>query len=147
FLLDAPAGKHGFVTVRDGRLAFAKGGRARFFGVYLLTPSAYLEGEQADALANRLARSGINLVHLPDPDTALGSDRSLFDDARDDTRGFDAVALAKLDHLIAALKARGIYISLELQSARRFRSDDGLINPRGLPPGGGPASEFDPAIG
>src|SRR5205085_4294157 len=30
FLLDAPAGKHGFVTVRDRRLAFTKGGRARF---------------------------------------------------------------------------------------------------------------------
>lgn len=147
FLLDGPAGKHGFVTVRDGRLAFSKGGRARFFGVYLLPPSAYLESEEADALATRLARSGINLVRLADLDTALGPDRSLYDDTRDDTKVFDTVALARLDHLIAALKARGVYVALELQSARRFRTDDGVTNPYALPPGGGPAAEFDPAIG
>ncbi|SIN83182.1 hypothetical protein SAMN05444166_1163 [Singulisphaera sp. GP187] len=147
FLLDAPAGKHGFVTVRDGRLAFSKGGRARFFGVYLLPPSAYLEPDAADALANRLARSGVNLVRLADLDTALGPDRSLYDDTRDDTKVFDVNALARLDHLIAALKARGVYVSLELQSARRFRADDGVANPFALPPGGGPAAEFDPVLG
>ena len=38
-LLDAPAGKQGFVVVRDGRLAFERGGRARFFGVSLLPPT------------------------------------------------------------------------------------------------------------
>ena len=38
----------------------------------------------------------------------------------------DAEALAKLDHLIAALKKRGIHVALELQSNRRFRDDDGV---------------------
>lgn len=146
FLLDGPAGKHGFVTVHEGRLAFSKGGRARFFGVYLLPPSAFLETEEADALADRLARSGINLVRLADLDTALGPNRSLYDDSRDDTKMFDSGALERLDHLIAALKARGIYVALELQGARRFRSKDGVANPQALPPGGGPAAEFDPVI-
>src|SRR6202011_3254647 len=50
-------------------------------------------------------------------------------------------------HLIAALKARGIYVALELQSARRYREGDGLAEFRQLPPGGGPAAAFDPALG
>jgi hypothetical protein len=146
FLLDAPAGKKGFVTVRGGRLHFSKGGRARFFGVFLLPPAAFLDRARADALADRLARSGVNLVRLGDLDTPLGPVRSLFEDSRDDTQAFDPAALARLDHLIAALKARGIYVALELQSVRRFRSEDGVADPGALPPGGGPAAEFDPVI-
>ena len=146
FLLDAPAGKHGFVTVREGRLAFAKGDRARFFGVFLLPPAAFPEPERADALADRLARSGINLVRLGDLDTPLGPGRGLIDDSRDDTKAFEPSALAKLDHLIAALKARGIYVALELQSGRQFREKDGVADPGLLPPGGGPAAIFDPVL-
>jgi hypothetical protein len=146
FLLDAPAGKHGFVTVRDHHLAFAQGGRARFFGVTLLAPTAFLDAERADALADRLARSGINLVRLGDLDTSLGPERSLFDDSRDDTREFDPIALGKLDHLIAALKARGIYVALELQSVRKYRGEDGVADVNSLPPGGGPAMVFDPVL-
>src|SRR5262249_55499297 len=53
----------------------------------------------------------------------------------------------KLDHLIAALKARGIYVALELLSDRRFRAEDGVAVPGLLPAGGGPAAQFDPKIG
>ncbi len=147
-LLDAPAGKHGFVTVKGGRLAFSKGKRARFFGVSLLPPTAFpADRERAVALADRLARSGVNLVRLGDLDVPLGPSRSLFDDTRDDTKELDPEALSKLDWLIAALKERGIYVAIELQSGRKFREgDDSIANARHLPPGGGPAAAFDPAI-
>jgi len=147
FLVPAPAGARGFVTVKGGRLTLGQGERARFFGVCLLAPTAFLEPERADQLADRLARSGINLVRLGDLDTALGPDRSLLDDSRDDTKEFDPGALARLDHLIAALKKRGIYVALELVSKRRFRTEDGVAVPGLLPPGGGPAALFDPLIG
>lgn len=146
FLLSGPAGRSGAVTVKGKRLAFARGGRARFFGVQILPPTAFLETSKADALADRLACSGVNLVRLGDLDTPLGPDRSLFDDTRDDTKQFDQAALGRLDHLIAALKKRGIYVALELHGARRFRPDDGVAAPGALPPGGGPASVFDPKI-
>ncbi|MEJ7637137.1 MAG: hypothetical protein WKF75_03885, partial [Singulisphaera sp.] len=130
----------------EGRLGWTKGGRARFFGVSLLSPTAFLDRERADALADRLARSGINLVRLGDLDVPLGPGRSLFDDSRDDTKAFDPMALAKLDHLIAALKARGISVALEIQGARQFRAEDGVAEPGRHPPGGGPAATFDPAM-
>lgn len=147
FLNPEPAGAKGPVKVQGGRLRFEDGARARFFGVSLIAPTAFLEPERADELADRLARSGVNLVRLGDLDTALGPDRSLIDDARDDTRAFDSNALKRLDHLIAALKARGIYVALELQSSRIFRDEDPVKAPGLLPPGGGPAAVFDPALG
>ena len=146
FLVPAPAGARGMVTTADGHLAFKQGGRARFFGVCLLPPAAFLDTEPADQLAERLARSGINLVRLGDLDAALGPDLSLFDDTRDDTRDFDPVALGRLDHLIAALKNRGIYVALELQSKRRYRAEDGVALPGLLPYGGGPAALYDPTL-
>ncbi len=77
-----------------------------------------------------------------------GPNRSLFDDTRDDTKAFDPEALARLDHLIAALKARGIYVALELLEQAAFpRPKTGWLHPASLPAGGGPAAEFDPTIG
>ena len=146
FLFPGQPVEKGFVTARDGRLSFEKGGRARFHGVSLIAPTAFLEPDEADQLADRLARSGINLVRLGDLDTPIGPDRSLFDDTRDDTKAFDPRALSKLDHLIAALKTRGIHVALELQSSRRFRDQDGVAMPGLLPAGGGPAALFDPTI-
>ena len=146
FLLDAPAGKHGFVAAKGSHLVFADGTRARFFGVSLLPPAGFPDRDHADALADRLARSGVNLVRLSDLDTPLGPGRSLFEDTRDDTKALDPASLERLDHLIAALKARGIYVALELQAARRFRDGDAIPDGRKLPPGGGPAAAFDPSV-
>ena len=147
FLLRAPAGGDGPVTVKNGHLTFDGKQRARFFGVDLLAPTAFLPVEQAEALADRLARSGINLARIGDIDTAYGPNRSLLDDARDDTQELDPVALSRLDHLIAELKKRGIYVAIELASKRRYRKDDGVALPGLLPSGGGPAAMFDPRMG
>jgi hypothetical protein len=146
FLNPAPAGSKGPVIVKDGRLSFRDGGRARFFGVQLIPPAAFQEPEKADALADRLARSGVNLVRLGELDTPLGPNRSLIDDASDDTQEFDAVALERLDHLIAALEKRGIHVAVELLGGRRFRSEDGVKSAGLLAPGGGPAAVVDPTI-
>jgi hypothetical protein len=147
FLVPKPAGSRGFVTVKDARFHFEDGARARFFGAALLPPTAFQEPDKADQLADRLARSGINLVRLGDLDMAIGPNRSLFDDSRDDTSEFDPDSLARLDHLIAALKSHGIYVAIELLGKRRFRTDDGVTSPGLLPAGGGPAALFDPTIG
>jgi hypothetical protein len=146
FLHERTAGSSGFVAAGGDGLRFSRGGRARFFGVSLIAPTAFLERERADALADRLSRSGVNLVRLGDLDTPLGPDRSLIDDTRDDTQEFDPTALERLDHLIAALKARGVYVAVELGSNRRFREDDGVESAGLLPAGGGPAAIVDPTL-
>ncbi len=146
FLTPESVARGRFVTAKEGHLVYNKGGRARFLGVSLLPPAAFVEPERADALADRLARSGINLVRLGELDTALGPERSLIDDSFDDTQHLDPVGLSRLDHLIAALKKRGISIALELQSDRLYRAGDKVPDPGLLPPGGGPAYQLDPTI-
>src|SRR5581483_7683593 len=68
FLLDAPAGKHGFVSVKDGQLLRGDGARFRIWGVDLpgwtrgstnLPPK-----DQAAFWAKTLARAGINCVRF-----------------------------------------------------------------------------------
>ncbi len=146
FLNSEPIEPSARLVVRGGHFAWEEAGRARFFGVTLLPPLACPDFDQAEALAARLARSGVNLVRLSDLDAPLGPARSLIDDARDDTRGLDAEALARFDHLVAELKRRGVRVVLELQSLRRFREVDGLKEWADLPPGGGAAGAFDPDI-
>ena len=145
-LVPAPAGKQGAIVVRDHHLAFEQGGRARLFGVVLLPPLAFSEASVADALADRLSRSGVNLVRFSALDSPLGPGRSLYDDGLDDTLAFDSEALARFDHLIFALKSRGIYVAIELLSNRRFREGDKVPGWLGLSPGGGAAAAFDPVI-
>lgn len=147
FLTSGGPARKGPVVVRDGRFHYQSGGgRARFFGVQLMPPAAFLDAQRADALADRLSRSGVNLVRIGELDTPLGPNRSLFDDTLDDTQHVDEIALTRLDHLIAALKSRGIYVALELQGGRRFRSGDGVASPGALMPGGGPVALFDPKL-
>ena len=70
--LDAPAGKYGFVTAKDGHFVFGDGRRARFFGINLAKDSVFIEHEKIDALAALFARSGINLVRLHHIDDTTG---------------------------------------------------------------------------
>src|SRR5215212_5596919 len=125
FLLDAPAGKHGFVRVRDGHLARGDGARFRLWGVHLtdwsrgsvLLPT----NEDAPMWARTLARYGVNCVRLHFLD--LDAPRGIIA-AGDDSRHLDAPQLDRLDFLVAALKKRGIYVDLNLNVGRSYRAGD-----------------------
>ena len=107
FLCDAPAGKHGFITVRNGRFVFEENGEpVRFHGGNLTFESCYPTHEQADELAERLSRIGYNAVRLHHFDQHLPRSESVPD------------ALDRLEYLVAACKKRGIYISLDLYTLR-----------------------------
>ena len=71
-LLDAPAGKHGHVTVKDGHFYFADGTRARFIGFNLPTRSNTPDHETADKLAARFASLGVNVIRLHAADAPIG---------------------------------------------------------------------------
>ncbi|MCX8035857.1 MAG: carbohydrate binding domain-containing protein [Candidatus Sumerlaeia bacterium] len=120
FSLDPPAGKHGPIVVRDGHLAFANAGRARFWGTNLTMEACVPPKDVAPRLADRIAKYGFNLVRFH------GLDRSLFPPKAKDTRRFDPDALDRLDYLIAELEKRGIYINLNLHVFRKFLPGDGV---------------------
>ena len=127
FLLDAPAGKHGFVRVRDGHLARGDGARLRLWGVHLTDWSRgsvlLPPKEDAPMWASTLARYGINCVRLHFLD--LDAPRGIIA-AGSDSRHFDAQQLDRLDFLVAELKKRGIYVDLNLNVGRSYRAGDSV---------------------
>lgn len=128
FLLDPPAGKHGFVQVRNGHLVLGSGQRIRFWGVHftdwsrgsVMLPSK----EDAPVYAATLARHGVNLVRLHFLD--LFAPRGIIDSTRNDSRDFDAGQLDRLDFMVAELKRRGIYVNLNLNVGRSYKEGDGV---------------------
>ena len=128
FLLDAPAGKAGFIAIQNGHFVKPGGQRIRFWGVHLtdwsrgsiLLPSH----EDAALYAATLARYGVNMVRLHFLD--LAAPRGIIDSSRDDSRAFDAQQLDRLDFEIAEFKKRGIYVDLNLNVGRSYKAGDGV---------------------
>ena len=134
-LLDAPAGKHGFVRV-VGHEFVTDAGPIRFNGTNLTGPANFPEHDVADRLAARFARLGINCVRLHFMDTWYKNfmDRRrqcILDDDSKTQRKLSPAQLDKLDYLIAAFKKRGIYVNMNLHVGRTLDARDGV--PAGSP--------------
>ncbi len=128
FLLEGPAGNHGFIGIRNGHLARADGQRIRFWGVHFTDWSRgsveIPPKEDMPLWAATLARYGVNLVRLHFLD--LHSPRGLIDAARSDSQAFDPQQLDRLDFEIAQLKKHGIYVDLNLNVGRSYKAGDGV---------------------
>ena len=134
-LLDAPAGKHGFVRV-EGNEFVTDAGPIRFNGTNLTGPANFPEHDVADRLAARFARLGINCVRLHFMDTWYKNfmDRPrqcILDDDSKTQRKLSPAQLDKFDYLIAAFKKRGIYVNMNLHVGRTLDERDGV--PKGSP--------------
>jgi hypothetical protein len=128
FLLDAPAGKSGFIHVQGGHFVKGDGSRIRFWGVHLTdwSPGSVLLPPKEDIpmWANSLARFGVNCVRLHFLD--LASPRGIIDGTKDDSRSFDPHQLDRLDFMVSELKSRGIYVDLNLNVGRSYKAGDGV---------------------
>ncbi|MBI4877248.1 MAG: hypothetical protein HY822_21685 [Acidobacteria bacterium] len=124
FLLDAPAGRHGFLASRGGHLVWPGGRRFRIWGVNFTAAATTPAKEDAPRVAAHLARFGINCVrfHFLDRTAPNG----LLDATRDDTRAFDAAHLDRFDFFVAELKKRGIYTNINLNVGRTYKAGDGV---------------------
>lgn len=120
-MLDAPAGKYGWITT-DAAGHFdaekASGKRFKFYGPNLCFSAVYLDKPAAEKLADEMARLGYTSVRFHHYDNALS-----------DPEGSDSTELLpekidRLDYLFYCLKERGIYITLDLYCSRRFRTGE-----------------------
>ncbi len=139
-LLDAPAGKHGFVKTMNGHLYFEDGTRARFLGFNVATRSNTPDHETADKMAERFASMGVNIIRLHAADAPVGEEpRSwssckeapLLDYAGGSSRKFNPEGLDRFDYFAAKLKEKGIYLHIDLIVAREFLPGDDLDYPGG----------------
>ena len=128
FLLDAPAGKIGFIRVQNGHFVKPDGSRIRFWGVHLTDWSRgsvlLPPKEDAPMWAATLARYGVNIVRLHFLD--LPAPRGIIDSKGADSRSFDPQQLDRLDFLFSELKKRGIYADLNLNVGRSYKAGDGV---------------------
>ena len=147
-LLAAPAGRDGRIRVRDGHFVNDKG-RVRLHATNLTGPANFPTHAEAERLAARLARFGINCVRLHYFDDTYGTfmlpheQGILVDDFRT-KRQFDAERRDRQDYLLAQFKKRGIYVDMNLHVARNLDARDGFAP--GTPWANKGVDQFDPRI-
>ncbi len=125
--VEAPTGKHGFVTAQGDRFVFEDGTPIRFLGAQI----GGFSKEQLDYAVRRMRRQGINITRLHGLENLNDRNgRTSFDYSKE---GFD-----RLDYLIAKLGENGIYMILDVHYPLTYRFKPGDEIP-GLPQGG-PAS-------
>jgi len=115
FLLDAPAGKYGFLrSSSSGEFEFEKrrGVPVRFFGGNICFGANFLKKEICDEFGDMLSFMGYNLLRLHHFDGVLAKLHN------GKSSEFDPRLLNQLDYLVYAMKKRGIYITLDLYSSR-----------------------------
>lgn len=137
-LLDAPAGKHGFIQARDGHFYFEDGTRAKFIGFNMPTRASMPDHETAEILSARLASMGVNVIRLHAIDAVTHEDGwscrpgySIIDYEKGNSRTLNPAGLERLDYWFYQLKKRGIYLHMDLLVARAFQEGDGLDYPGG----------------
>ena len=148
FLLDPPAGKHGFVHAQSGHLATGDGKRIRLLGVNLTdwSPGSTMIPAKEDAhlWAATLARYGVNCVRLQFLD--LPAPRGLIAAGRTDTRAFDPAQLDREDYFLAELEKQGIYIDINLLVGRPFLAGDGVTDASKIHEGAKGISLYDKTL-
>lgn len=113
--LDRPAGEAGFVETKDGHL-FYGGKRIRLFGVNMVFGANFPTHGDADKIAARLAKFGINCVRFHHMDMLAAPDGIW----QEDMKTLDPGQLDKMDYFIAKLKEHGIYSNLNLHVSRNY---------------------------
>lgn len=141
-LLDAPAGKHGFVSARNGHFYFEDGTRARFLGFNIAARANMPDHESADKIARRFATMGVNVIRLHAADNIItdgvwdwscSREAPLLDYDSGSSRKFHPEGLDRFDYLAAKLKENGIYLHIDTLVARSFLPGDSLDYPTVFP--------------
>lgn len=114
-----------FVKVgKDGHL-YAGNERIRFLGVNTCFGASFPEKPDAEKIAARMAKFGINCVRFHHMDMSPFPN-GILDRKSKNTRALDPEALDRLDYFISQLKKNGIYVNLNTLVSRQFRAADGL---------------------
>jgi len=156
FLLDPPAGKHGFIEITDDghfRLA-ATGKRVRFWGVTVAASHVDIEKSRIDTVVDVIARAGCNLLRLHEIDNRGGEQynlvrRNIIDEAYPDNNRssqFDEEYRDRVDYWIHCARQRGIYVYLVIRGYRTFRPGDGVPGANDMIRGAKPYAFFDPRL-
>ncbi|MDO5581528.1 MAG: cellulase family glycosylhydrolase [Planctomycetia bacterium] len=123
-----PAGAAGLVKIDHNHFSNQKG-TLRFLGTNFCFSASFPEKKDAPAVAQSLARFGINLVRLHHMDARNIWGKNL----KKSTTVIDPEQLDRLDFLISEFKKNGIYVNINLHVSRTFNDKDGFPGWETLP--------------
>ncbi|MBN2342346.1 MAG: CIA30 family protein [Deltaproteobacteria bacterium] len=143
-LLDAPAGKHGWIVPKGEDFVFQDGTPARFWGVNIVASANFPSKEDAIKTADLLAQMGVNMTRHHHYD-APWTNQNIFGKTGT-TRQLDKDAMDRFDFFIAELQKRGIYQYMDLLVHRAPYAADGIPDVNGLVNGYKMEGEFVPEL-
>lgn len=127
FLNVKPAGANGRIVSRNGHLYESRTGRrVRFFGTNVGASAAFPPKADADKIAARLAGLGINVVRFHHLNNGWDLNGGTIWKRNRVFLEIDPVQLDRFDYFVAALKKRGIYSNINLQTAREYLPEMGF---------------------
>ena len=115
-MLDAPAGRHGWLKVSEGghfEFEGRPGVPQRFYGVNLCFGANFLDEKTADELVDRLARLGYNSVRIHHYESTEGVIKD-----SEDRLSINEEWMRRLDYLLFRAFQRGIYATTDLYTSR-----------------------------
>ncbi len=119
-LLDAPAGKYGFLKAAGETFEFERrpGIPVRFWGINVTHKVQFMSNEEIDRMTARFAANGYNLVRFHHFDNFLQKEGAV------ETTAADPEKIDRLDYFFASCKRRGIYITLDLYTSRQLKKGE-----------------------
>lgn len=124
---NAPAGSEGFITAQGDHFVDGNGNVRRFIGTNIGMTGCFPDHASAERVAAEMARYGINIVRMHyvshrSPEVYPVKDCFL-----------EPVQLERFDYFFNQLKQHGIYVYFQLNISRKFRAENGIVNPGQLP--------------
>jgi hypothetical protein len=123
--LNGPIGTNRLAVDSSGHFV-ANGSRVRFLGVNFAGDSPFMPTNNAEAVAARLAKFGINGVRFHHMDAPWAYGGGLLSYTSSSSTNFNASQLERVHYLVSRLKAHGIYADINLLVGREYRYGDGL---------------------
>ena len=112
FMLDAPAGKHGYIQTDGDKLLFEDGTPVQFWCANYVGERIFMSKEKADATADTLAALGYNLIRFHKMEAGNNGGSNIFISGTPQY-DVDAFKMDQLAYFIYALKQRGIYVLID----------------------------------
>lgn len=146
YLLDAPAGKHGFVHTENDKMFFEDGTPFRFWGMNVHSEMLFMSHDEAEMLADWLAVQGFNLVRIHHMDGVNDNQNYIFGRSPRKSTQVDEEQMDKLCYFLSECKKRGIYWFIDNATNRTSFEDDNIQDYRTVEGAQKGYDSYDPII-
>jgi hypothetical protein len=123
--MNRPIGTNRVAADTNGHFVVS-GQRVRFLGVNFAGDSPFMPTNNAEGVAARLAKFGVNSVRFHHMDASWAYNGGVLSYTSSSSTNINAGQLDRVHYVVSRLKAHGIYSDINLLVGREYRSGDGL---------------------